>query len=381
MNKFRNLNVKETTGFDRLRGREFHSMEVRNLEPRPATRLRRAGLIGNSAGVALLMVLWVTAILAVIALEFSFAMRTEVNIARHYKEQTELHARAEGGIQRAIVEMIYKQDARIQQLRKTMKTEGFPPEQEEWVADGRVYPLPFDKGKCDVRMMSEGGKVNINVVSEIALRKIVGQLGLEGETRDVVVDSILDWRDPDDFYRINGAENDYYQSLKEPYKCKNGILDSIEELLLVRGVTQDLFYGKKGEKEGEEGSTDSRVGMKDIFSVYAPGEQVDINSATVPVMKILLGIPNEMAQRIIKAREEKAFERQEDLLLRVPEISSFAGDAMRLIVFKSTIPYYTIEATATNEQGKSARGMRAIIKVDPKEKEGYKVVQWVDALF
>jgi general secretion pathway protein K len=381
MNKFHDLNVKETTGFDRLRGREFHSMEIRNRQPRPATRLRRAGVIGNSEGVALLMVLWVTAILAVIALEFSFAMRTELNIARHYKEQTELYTRAEGGIQRAIVEMIYKHDPRIQQLRKTMKAEGFPPEQGEWVADGRVYPLPFDQGKCDVRMMSEGGKVNINVVSEKALRKIIGQLGLEGETRDVVVDSILDWRDPDDFYRINGAENDYYQSLKEPYKCKNGILDSIEELLLVRGVTQDLFYGKKEEKEGEEGSTDSRVGMKDIFSIYAPGEMVDINSATVPVMKILLGIPNEMAERIIKAREEKAFQRKEDLLLRVPEISSFAGDAMTLIVFQSTIPYYTIEAKATNEQGKSARGMRAIVKVDLKEKEGYKVIQWVDALF
>ena len=102
--------------------------------------------------------------------------------------------------------------------------------------------------------MSEAGKVNINLVSESTLRKIIGQLGLEGEARDIVVDSILDWRDPDDFSRLNGAENDYYQSLKEPYYCKNGNLDSIEELLLVRGVTPDLFYGRKGIKKEEEGS-------------------------------------------------------------------------------------------------------------------------------
>ena len=47
--------------------------------------------------------------------------------------------------------------------------------------------------------MGEAGKVNINTVSEATLRKIIGQMGLEGEARDVVVDSILDWRDPDDF--------------------------------------------------------------------------------------------------------------------------------------------------------------------------------------
>jgi len=369
-------------------------MGIGNRKSLPTPRLRQAlnpasggtgtgqaGAIGNSDGVALVMVLWVTTILSVIALEFSFAMRTEVNIARHYKEQTELYAMAEGGIQRAIVEMIYKHDLRIHQLRTTMKAEEFPPDQREWVADGRVYLLPFDQGTCEVKMMSEGGKVNINLVSETSLRKIMGQLGLEGEARDVVVDSIVDWRDPDDFYRINGAENDYYRSLKEPYNCKNGNFDSIEELLLVRGVTQDLFYGKKRQKEGEEGSTDIGTGMKDIFSIYAPGEQVDINSATLPVLKILLGIPNEMAQRIINAREQKAFQRREDLLLRVPEFTSFAGDAIGLIVFVSTMPYYTIEAKATNGHSKSVRGMRAIVKVDLKEKEGYKVVQWVDALF
>jgi general secretion pathway protein K len=194
-----------------------------------------------------------------------------------------------------------------------------------------------------------------------------------------VVDSILDWRDPDDFYRVNGAENDYYHSLKEPYDCKNANLDSIEELLLIRGVTPDLFHGKKGPAESEEGSTD-RAGLKDIFSIYSLGEQIDINSTTPLVMNLMLGIPTEVTQQIVKAREEKGFENQQDLLMRVPELAPFIGEIARYILYRSTLPYYTVESKAKLKDGEFGQALKAIVKIDPREKEGYKIVQWVDRL-
>ena len=342
---------------------------------------RSLSIVLTEKGVALIMVLWVMAILSVMALEFSFAMRTEINITKNHKEDLQRYAMAEGGVQRAITELIYKNDARLQQSRKTLSLdlEEIPPEQREWVADGRSYIVPFEQGSCEIRIMSEAGKVNINIVSEVSLRKIIGQLGLEGEARDVVVDSILDWKDPNDFYRANGAENDYYLSLAEPYYCKNGNLDSIEELLLIRGITPDLFHGKKGTPEGEEGSAD-RVGLKDIFSIYAPGEQVDINSATPLVMNMVLGIPREVSQQMAKAREEKSFENQQDLLNRVPELAPFIGEISRFIVYRSALPYYTIESRAKLKDGLSMQGLKTIVKIDPREKEGYKIVQWVDRL-
>jgi len=327
----------------------------------------------------LIMVLWVMAILSVVALEFSFAMRTEITITKNHKEDLQRYAMAEGGVQRAIADLIYKHDTRLQQMKKTLSLEEIPQEQKEWMADGRSYTLPFDQGSCEIRIMSEAGKININTVSEVLLRKIIGQLGLEGEARDVVVDSILDWKDPNDFYRANGAENDYYLSLKEPYYCKNGNLDSIEELLMIRGVTPGLYHGKKGIPEGEERSAD-RVGLKDIFSIYAPGEQVDINGATPLVMNMVLGIPREVSQQMVKAREEKSFENQQDLLNRVPEIAPFMGEVGRFIVYRSALPYYTIESRAKLKDGASMQGLKAIVKVDPREQEGYKIVQWVDRL-
>jgi len=354
----------------------------RSYRPQSAirnSRLRR-GFGGQARGVALIMVLWVMAILSVVVLEFCLAMRTEVHLTKNYKEELQLYGMAEGGVQRAIAELIYKHDPRVQQMRRTLLSQETSPDQKEWVVDGRSYPLPFDQGTCDIRIMSEGGKVNINVVSESMLRKIIGQLGLEGEAKDIVVDSILDWRDPDDFYRVNGAENDYYQSLKEPYYCKNGNLDSIEELLLARGVTPDLFYGKKGIKKEEEELKVDRIGLKDVFSIYSLGEQVDMNSATPLVLNVVLGIPREVSQLIVKGRQEKGFENQQDLLQRVPELSSFMGEIGRLILFRSAVRYYTIESRARLKEGETVRGLKVIVKIDPRDKGGYKIVQWLDTL-
>ncbi len=335
--------------------------------------------IRNSRGVILIMVLWMIAILSVIVLEFSFAMRTEINITRHYQDDLLISAYMRGGVQRAIAELIYKHDTRIQQLRKGLKIEDIPKEKKEWITDGRSYTISYERGECEVRVMSEAGKVNINMVSDATLRKIITQMGIEGEERDIITDSILDWRDADDLYRLNGAENEYYQSLKEPYRCKNAPLDSIEELLLIRGVTPERFYGKRKVSSGEVREGDL-IGLKDLFSIYSPGEQVDINSALIPVLRVVLGLPAEVSKQVVKAREESIFLNQQDLVQRVPEIAPFIGEAGRLILFQSTTPYYTIESRGKIKGSGAKGGLKVIVKIDPREKEGYKVIQWVDRI-
>ncbi len=133
-------------------------------------------------------------------------------------------------------------------------------------------------------------------------------------------------------------------------------------------------------KKGEEGPNTGNIGLKQIFSIYSAGEQVDINSATPAAMRIVLGIPNEVAQLIVKAREEKSFQNQQDLLQRVPELSTFMGEAGKYILFQSVTAYYTVESRGKSKDGGSVQGIRVIVKIDPKEKEGYKIIQWVDTL-
>ena len=58
-----------------------------------------------------------------------------------------------------------------------------------------------------------------------------------------IVNSILDWIDPDDQTHPEGAETQYYQGLNPPYAAKNGPIDDISELLLIKGVTPEIYYG------------------------------------------------------------------------------------------------------------------------------------------
>ena len=123
------------------------------------------------------------------------------------------------------------------------------------------------------------------------------------------------------------------------------------------------------------------IGLKDVFSIYAAGDQIDINSATLPVLRIILGVPKEIADQIIEAREGKKFQNKLDLLQRVPTLSPFMEEAVKLIAYQSSVTYYTIESRGKGKEGRSVQGMKVIVKIDPKEKAGYKTIQWVDAIY
>ena len=101
--------------------------------------------------------------------------------------------------------------------------------------DGAWHEESLGGGALRVRLVDEGGKININRVNEDTLRRIFTNLGLDGVRRDTLVDSILDWRDEDDLHRANGAESEYYRALDAPYTARNGPLDTVADLLWIRG--------------------------------------------------------------------------------------------------------------------------------------------------
>ena len=111
-----------------------------------------------------------------------------------------------------------------------------------------------DEDYCRFGIIDESSKINLNVATKEQLRMLV--TAAVGEDEEInpyeIVDAILDWRDPDSDPRTEegDTEGEYYRSLDRPYKVKNGPFDSVEELLLVKGMTGRILYGEDYDRNG-----------------------------------------------------------------------------------------------------------------------------------
>lgn len=230
------------------------------------------------------MVIWVLIILMVIVLSFSYMSRTESASALSFKETTEKKLAAEAGIERGIMEIFYRNMYRNQNV--TSK------EKEVWKTDNTPYTGQLGEMFYTVGIVDESGKVDINTVPEVILRNLLLNAGVKEEDADTIVDSVMDWKDPDDLVRLHGAESDYYMSLPNPYKAKNAPFDTVEELLLVKGITMEILYG-----------TTEKKGLIDFLTVNSKNSLISVNAAAREVLTAVPGITPEIADGIISFRE------------------------------------------------------------------------------
>jgi general secretion pathway protein K len=304
----------------------------------------------ETGGVALVLVLWVLVVLIAIVGEFSYSMRTELKITRNFKEEEEAYQLALAGIEQAKAEILsIENNSEIYINANGVlifgKKEGEEGEDEEQEPERKG---DLGRGSFEYTISDEDGKLNINTASAEQLRYILLDSGVDVTEVDTIVDSILDWRDSNDLHRLNGAEEEYYQSLSEPYSCKDGPFDSIEELLLVKGMTPEIFYGYKDE-EGEEVYS----GITQYLTVYG-SNRININTAPRVVLEAVLGV--DTANIILQQREDTPLKRP-------------IGNSKILSSF------FTIISTGTNSDGTIKRTVKAIIK---RKEDGIETVFWND---
>ena len=96
----------------------------------------------------------------------------------------------------------------------------------------------------------ESSKLNINKATAEQLTTLIAQVVPEEVAAEPLVAALLDWRDADEDLQSNGAESEYYRSLRVPYRCKNAPFDTVEELLMVRGFTGQVLYGEDADRNG-----------------------------------------------------------------------------------------------------------------------------------
>lgn len=268
--------------------------------------------LASQRGIALLLVLWVLTILTAIVFSFAFLTRTETHSTISFIERMKQRYCAEAGVERAIAEIIYR--------RKNLNNKDI----DIWRTDRTPYSGRVGDGHYTVRIIDESGKIDVNAASEILLKNLFSELGVKDSNADVIVDSIMDWKDKDELHRLHGAESDYYQSLPNPYNAKNADFDALDELLLVKGMTPEILYG-----------TTDKKGAIDLLTVYTKNNRINLNAAPKEVLRALPGMTPDAADRITDCRRDR-------VMLTTQDIQQVLGNA-----YNVTAPYIFAGDTGT----------------------------------
>lgn len=321
-------------------------------------------------GIALFLVLWILVLLSVIAGEFCYTMRAETNMTRDFTERARAYYAAYAGIQKGIEEIIRAKMIPPMIPSTDMDETGVSGKKEiQWRVNVKIPPIPFGDEQFEVRLDNESGKVNINSASANMLRILLNTFDLDEHHKDVIVDSTMDWRDTDDLHRLNGAENDYYEQLPKPYKCKNGDFDSVEELCLVRGLTDKIFYG----------------GLKEmVTTIHGPllkdrsvaSNRININAASSRMLASLPMMTDDVVKEIKAYREKQDIVSLGDL---IPVVGPGVYQAIAPYLTVNMSPYYTISSSGIAPDGRTRAVLSAVMKIDPTAPKGYLIVKWDDA--
>ena len=261
----------------------------------PHERLR------SERGAALLLVLWVGAFFGLLLSGFAFSIRVETDAARNFRDYTEATLLAQAGISRAVADVVaVKQSAG-----------GVSASFRPW----QVGPIRLGHGTYRVNVTNEESRICLNHASEAVLKRLLQRTGvMDAHVQDIIAASILDWRDPDDTERNNGAETDYYRSRSLPHSAKNGAFQFVEELLSVRGMTREMFYGtvrdpqrlallQRTLPENRELAPGEYLGLRSFLTVHGSGK-VDYRTAEIDVLTAS-ELPAEAMREILRSREQE----------------------------------------------------------------------------
>lgn len=228
----------------------------------------------------LIISLWILAILSMFAIGIGHKLSLQVRLLDNHLDSVRAFYIAEAGIKRAIAE-------RQKQPQNAIYSDSF---NQPWLNNEAVFKdVEFGDGTYTVEsvdiaglygMSDEQGRININTINTASFDVLKALLKEEMQDQEAaagIAAAIIDWRDEDnevfqdpDTKILIGAEDAYYQIQDPPYKCKNSRFDTVEEMLLVRGVTPEIFYG-----------------IIKFITVYG-NSTVNINTAPKPVLIAVL---------------------------------------------------------------------------------------------
>jgi len=337
-------------------------------------------------GIAIIIVMVSIFILAALAAAFAYSMKVETRLAMHGNSESEMEWLGRAGIERARWllgnELILpgtgqRMDALNQRwARGTGETN-------EILAAFQLDDINIGHGVIKkITITDTERKFNINTVlyNDAVLHQALILMGADASDIPTIVSSVQDWIDRDDDIHINGAETSYYQGLDTPYSAKNGPIDDLSELLLVKGVTPELYWGpnagnhptavfqnKRAFSNGPRTTSTSSVpvGMVDLFTPVSSG-LINMNTAYATVFQ-MLGMEEEAANHLVSLRagldgvegteDDVPFSNVGEVINAVPN-QAIAQQIMRYLTVRSA----TFEVQVDAEIGTMKRSYYALIR-------------------
>ncbi len=269
---------------------------------------------------ALVLVLVLVLAMAVVAGAFAYAMKVEARLAMNTRSGPELEWLGRSGMELA---------KWVLQQQRAIPGEGLYDGLNQFWAGGPGNPDSIDNpyigldlahvkignGEISLRIIDMERRINVNTAPEPILELAFQILGAGAGESSLIAAAITDWRDRDDLENPRGgAEQGYYAGLTPPYAPKNGPIDDISELTKVRGMSPKLYWGEKITGYAPEtrrpilGGTTSFVaqdatgaGAVDVFTAIS-SSRINVNTAPLPVLRILLGGDEGIARQILQRR-------------------------------------------------------------------------------
>ena len=189
-----------------------------------APHRRRGSRRRTGSGAALLLVIWLIALLTAVVGAFAMAARVEYLQGRTLSDGVVADEAARAGLEYAMT--------RVVDLDQTR----------QWLPDGRDYDWRYGDAQVTVKITDESGKIDLNAADLDLLAGLIQAEGVERTPARRLAAAILDWRDPDSLTQAEGgAEDGDYSSAGLPYGAKDAPFETVAEAQLVLGMTPELF--------------------------------------------------------------------------------------------------------------------------------------------
>ncbi len=288
--------------------RHLMDATARNYRRREALLHDRGVLYAfrGSSGYVLVIVLLVISLLVAISSEFIITAQTNVRYIAKFSESLRARTIARAGVNLGVALLeADKKGAASGLLSGVSTNSNVDSHQDIWAIE--LPPLPIEGGFLKIDISDENSKININALANevvdrspyyaVAQRFFIN-MGLPMD----LADALIDWVDIDDSRFPYGAESsDYYLAQARPYRAKNGAMDSIQEMLMVKGFTPEIYYGLGGGNFGlerglVESNRDARV--LDPGAMAEPGSGRALSSRRTEVAESTAPIGRERSRRL-----------------------------------------------------------------------------------